>query len=585
MGVPGLVAWFYKNHKNSNFIFKQLLNTENNLDTNVSEIHHLLIDANCLIHPQAREVCINNPNLVEGSIDLLEKKIIKQIITYIELLIDRTKPTKSIFIAVDGVAPMAKVKHQRLRRFKSVYDRKIKEKIANKHNVTLPKEWNTSAITPGTIFMDKLMKSLLNWVKKSDLKVKIIFSSSYTPGEGEHKLLQYLKSDKVKLDEVTTIYGLDADLLFLALASKRDNLYLMRETSEMEQTYSKTTNDFSYLSIGILKDIIKEEIFSRLDSTRLYNIDNIIDDFVFLCYFCGNDFIPNIPSLSIKPPSNKIAMGIDTILDTYSICLRDLKDISYLIQINESHISLNKDLFLKILDHLSDLETEYYSNLYKNRRYIRHCLDNNPYKIELHNYEENIIDKFYDPIQLGDPSTNLSEWKKRYYKNYYHTENIDNILDEYVNGLIWTTYYYYDKCPDYEWFFHHHHGPFVSDLRDYLKKKPERLNHFEDLYSIGVWFENQIKPLQQLMLVLPHESSFLIPTSYRNLLFSYKLRDYFPTHILDIKMDYLYKNKGWQNIPMIKTISARKIINITSKVVLKEEAERNKLYNEYIKEI
>ena len=122
----------------------------------------------------------------------LEKKIIKQVISYIELLISETKPTETVYIAVDGVAPMAKIKHQRLRRFKTIYDRNIKEQIAKKYNRTLETEWNTSAITPGTMFMDKLTKSILQWIKINKFNCKIIFSSSYTPGEGEHKLLQYI---------------------------------------------------------------------------------------------------------------------------------------------------------------------------------------------------------------------------------------------------------------------------------------------------------------------------------------------------------------------------------------------------------
>ena len=114
MGVPGFVAWLYKNHKNTNFIFKQLFKL-NNLSTNddirINEVKHLLIDANCLIHPQARKVCLENPLLVEKNLELLEKKIIKQVINYIELLINEIKPSESIYIAIDGVAPMGKILH------------------------------------------------------------------------------------------------------------------------------------------------------------------------------------------------------------------------------------------------------------------------------------------------------------------------------------------------------------------------------------------------------------------------------------------------------------------------------------------
>jgi 5'-3' exonuclease len=627
MGVPGFVAWLYRNHKRSNFIFKQLFKSTSCIDFNKSDLNnldldqiriesaqHLLIDTNCLIHPQARQICIDNPNLVESNLELLEKKIIKQIITYIELLIDQTQPTDSIYIAIDGVAPMAKIKHQRLRRFKTVYDRKILESIAKKHSRPISSEWNTSAITPGTIFMDKLTNSLIGWIRNTNFKCKVIFSSSYVPGEGEHKLLQYLKTLDLKESDSTIIYGLDADLLFLALASSKSKLYLMRETSQMEinslRDSLRAAEGFSYLSIDILRELIIEEMVQRLGSDRLYDSNALVNDFVFMCYFCGNDFIPNIPSISLKPQSNKILSGIEIILNIYTdamLILNNLLDqpVKYLIDIcsndhnqdqtQQAQIKINYELFVKILDLLSDQEQAYYEDMFKYKRYIRNTNDTDPYMIEKYNYEENIIDKYCDPIRLGDPSKKLNDYKSKYYKHYFNIKidtsnpddkSLNNILNSYVQGLIWTTYYYYDKCKDYEWFYDHHHGPFISDLRNFIKSNPQRIKHYEELYGInGVWFQNQIKPLQQLMLVLPHESSFLIPQSYRTLMFGYKLRNYFPLNITNIKMDYLYKNKAWQNIPMINIIDPRLILKLTSKVILKEESERNRTYNDYVKNI
>jgi 5'-3' exonuclease len=625
MGIPGFVAWLYRNHKKTNFIFKQLLKSTvistdiniKNFDTNIDldnnridMIEHLLIDTNCLIHPQARQICLDNPNLVESNIDLLEKKIIKQVITYIELLIEETKPNKSIYIAIDGVAPMSKIKHQRLRRFKSVYDRKKFESFAKKHNKILPKEWNTSAITPGTIFMDKLMKSILTWINNTNFNCKIIFSSSYTPGEGEHKLLQYIKTIDLKnnLNKYNTdnivIYGLDADLLFLSLAADKKNIYLMRETSQMEINESHFTEGFSYLSIDILNEIIQNEMYSRLPSTQIWCQQSLVNDFVFLCYFCGNDFLPNIPSLSIKPQNKKINNGIEIIIKTYAEVLSNNSDsnniIKYLINFeldsnNNRHIQINKIMFEKILENLANQEVEYYNNFFKYKRYIHRSTKIDPFDIDKHNYEENIINKYNDPIKLGNPETNLYDWKRKYYQHYYNininpSDNLDNslniILDEYIRGLVWTTYYYFDKCKDYEWYYEHHHGPFISDILNYIRRFSNRMNFFENLYGINaVWYENKIKPLQQLMLVLPHESSFLVPVSYRNIMFGYNLKEFFPDRILDIKIDYLYKSKAWQNILMIPIIPARKILKLVSKVILKEEEERNYNYEIYIKEI
>ena len=629
MGVPGFVAWLYHNHKKTNFIFKQLLKSTviynddkiDNIDLDfdleaqrVDSIDHLLIDTNCLIHPQARQVCLDNPNLVESNLELLEKKIIKQVITYIELLIEQTKPTKSIYIAVDGVAPMAKIKHQRLRRFKSVYDRKIFESYAKKYNKVLPKEWNTSAITPGTIFMDKLMKSLLSWIRTTKFDCKVVFSSSYTPGEGEHKLLQYIKNSNIKDDQITVIYGLDADLLFLSLAAEKKNIYLMRETSQMEIDGSHFAEGFSYLSIDILNELIRNEMISRLPSTQMWCQQSLANDFVFLCYFCGNDFLPNIPSLSIKPPNKKIPNGIETIIDTYAEVLsgseidQDPDNVAnikskYLIKISSKvdgskhirHIQINKSMFEEILENLSNQEIAYYNDFFKFKRYINRSTKTDPYDIAKHNYEENVIERYYDPIKLGDTATNLHEWKRNYYKHYHNIEidpsnpsdnSLNVVLDEYIRGLVWTTYYYYDKCKDYEWFYEHHHGPFISDLLNYIKRFPNRMEFFENLYGMNaIWYENQIKPLQQLMLVLPHESSFLVPASYRNIMFGHKLKEYFPDRIFDIKMDYLYKGKAWQNIPMIPIISARTILRLTNKIILKEEAERNRTYSDYVKNV
>ena len=88
-----------------------------------------------------------------------------------------------------------------MRRFKSVHDRELFNNIKRKHNKEIGNFWNNSAITPGTVFMEKLKFKIINYCKKikKEKNLKVIFSSSNTPSEGEHKLLQYIR-DKQKLE-------------------------------------------------------------------------------------------------------------------------------------------------------------------------------------------------------------------------------------------------------------------------------------------------------------------------------------------------------------------------------------------------
>jgi 5'-3' exonuclease len=245
MGVPGMFLWLSK--INNNFI-------KNKLETNID---YLMLDLNCKIHPTCFRILKENPDII--CIDKIELKMINAIITEIEELINMIKPLKGIYIAVDGVAPAAKIKQQRIRRFKTIADNKLWDNIKKKYNKPINSfNWNNSAITPGTKFMQKLHNKLLEYIKT---KSNIIYSSCYEPSEGEHKILQYIKSN---IDYSYIIYGLDADLIFLSLASQSNNIYLLRETTFIEP--NNTTNDYKYINIELMKEYIYQIIQKKIIS-------------------------------------------------------------------------------------------------------------------------------------------------------------------------------------------------------------------------------------------------------------------------------------------------------------------------------
>ena len=188
MGVPGFFLWLWKKYKKTNFVFSKSQINDTQLLEKVNSIDYLLIDANCLIHPTCFKVLAENPDFKNQ--DSLENKMITATLEYIDKLIDYVNPKKGVYLAIDGVAPLAKIKQQRYRRFKSVHDKVLWDNIKEKHNKPVPKMWNNSAITPGTVFMEKLHYKILNWAKTK--KIELIYSSCKTPSEGEHKLLQFI---------------------------------------------------------------------------------------------------------------------------------------------------------------------------------------------------------------------------------------------------------------------------------------------------------------------------------------------------------------------------------------------------------
>lgn len=257
---------------------------------------------------------------------------------------------------------------QRARRFRSARDAKeadekkaefqtllkIQRQSRGQEEVTMEdivkKTWDSNVITPGTPFMDILAFSVRYWVQwklNTDPaweKLKVVISDATVPGEGEHKIMQFIRSQRAdpEYDPNTrhVMYGLDADLIMLGIATHEPHFRVLREDVEIRDAKAKTCNlcgqkghyaencrgntkdkagdydekektpelkPFVWLNVPILREYLGAELFVPGQPFR-FDLERALDDWVFMCFFVGNDFLPHLPSLDIHED------GIDTLI-------------------------------------------------------------------------------------------------------------------------------------------------------------------------------------------------------------------------------------------------------------------------------
>ena len=456
------------------------------------KINHLFLDLNCAIHP----CCANKTD---------ENQMLNDIFLKIEECISITNVKDLVYIAIDGPAPRTKMEQQRQRRLKSLKEKKI---------------WDTNQITPGTKFMDKLI-NFLNEKCKS-LKVKYIISDSNEPGEGEHKIMKYM--DTLNKDSINVVYGLDADLIMLSMI-RNNNVYLLRERTAYN--IEDLDTDYIFLNINLLKKYLIQTI--KKPYFKITN-EQILNDYLFICFFIGNDFIINSPSINIR------YRGLNILTDTYLSIQKDYNGMFYLLEKDK----LNFNNFKIFIKSLSDKEKDNLNNISKKRNYLEEMSINNNYHILSKDKIKNIndTDKYthetfgitkeqYDNFKNFTPLI-FRENEKKVLNNidklYYiyckydelnYNPSYDQIIkkekkeicQEYLKSIIWTASYYFNGCPSWRWYYKYHYAPLFKDIYDYLKIC-DNFDHLELNDKIPY------TPKQQLEIVLPNQKkTYYYPSS------------------------------------------------------------------------
>ena len=250
---------------------------------------------------------------------LSEEEMFIAIFNYIEHLFGKIKPKKLFFMAIDGVAPRAKMNQQRARRFRTALDAEKAREKAVKEGAELPKEepFDSNCITPGTEFMAKLSVQLRYFINKKVSEDRewqqpqIVLSGHEVPGEGEHKIMEYIRNARAQPDYDANVrhclYGLDADLIMLGLLSHDPHFCLLREEVTFgRQSKAKSKElehqNFYLMHLCIVREYLELE-FQELKNGVMkfpFDMEKVIDDFILMAFFVGNDFLPNLPRLHIN---------------------------------------------------------------------------------------------------------------------------------------------------------------------------------------------------------------------------------------------------------------------------------------------
>ena len=309
--------------------------------SDVPEVDNLYFDINGIIHNVSHKYCCDATQINETT-----KKIYLEVCEVMKKIVQLIKPKELLMIAVDGVAPRAKMNQQRIRRFRKELETNKLLEAENEQNQNNQNEniiFDSNAISAGTKFMYNLtifMKEYILNEKKINPewnKIEIILSGSDVPGEGEHKILEYLRTYKMSknYNQYTRhcIYGLDADLIMLSLISHEANIIILREDTQRKNKIEKlekkgieiidksNNNEINYefFLISVLREYLELEFnYLQKKISFSYNFEKIIDDFVFLCFFIGNDFVPNLFSFNIENGA------LTHLYEFYKACLPEL---------------------------------------------------------------------------------------------------------------------------------------------------------------------------------------------------------------------------------------------------------------------
>jgi 5'-3' exoribonuclease 1 len=421
----------------------------------------LYFDFNCLVYQCLRDKALPPYDGTREWEDVLIAVVCK----YVRHVWHEAGSPAHVFLAVDGVVPMAKIRQQRQRRFKSAWLAAEEVRVGARDAAQL--KFDTNAITPGTAFMDRLA-SALEALAASHPGWSV--STSHEAGEGEQKITERIRAAPPKH---AIVYGLDGDLIVLSLlhADRVGGWLLMREAGEFGIAGAEP-NEFVFLDIQMLRGILESG-------------GTVIKDYCAAMSLLGNDFLPH--SLSVKLRDG----GHDELLRT----LRGRTIV-------QKNGDLDLAAFREIWKVWAGDEAERIAAGFAHKYKMRGGPPKNDYDRAMVETNNLPIAWAEEKCVWGAESGLRPDWVAQYRRWCFDAAPQD-MTREYIYGLRWIWDYYNGRSVDKTWYYPWLLSPLWSDLVAADLRGAQRQH---DVVA-------PITEQEQLAMVLPRQSWGLLRDS------------------------------------------------------------------------
>lgn len=406
------------------------------------------IDTNCLIY-----TAVSNSRYDS---DDPYTNVINETLRYVDFLVSIVQPGKLLYFAFDGPAPLAKVHQQRKRRY-------LAEK-ANAHS------FDGLQISVGTEFMDILDERFRDFIeiRRSESSIwrkpDIIYSSHRVPGEGEHKIVEFLRG-KPKTNLVHMIFSPDADVMFLASSISKDTIYILRTIDssfydKYDSPQDTSPDSFFVIHVPILMELLSITFYEKI----IDDMSIVSREFCLICFLLGNDFIPVFSEVNFKK------ITLDDIIDSY------VKNVS-----SKGEYLVNDDLSLNLLNIMHFFES---------------ITDNNHYEFKTTKSARDYFKKKVKYVKVSDEK---------------------KIVFNAISSYSFVIDYYFKGCPSWSWYYEYSYSPPLKLIVEHI------LDYEVTPYDIST----PSLPFEQLMFIFPPAAAKYLPEPLAELMEG-ELKHFYP---------------------------------------------------------